>query len=270
VTRRNGQVLVKVDADRGELELSAPLLIGADGTDSLTRRLLGVEIDELDYQQSAVVTTVRPERAHNDTAFERFTPQGALAALPLSEGRCNLVVIASHAEVESLAALGDERFCADISQRFGGRLGRLSEPGRHHTYALRRTKAKAVHGERFVLLGNAAQTVHPNAAQGLNLGLRQVAVLAEELVAAHRAGTDLGDATTLSAFAACSAADRERVLQFTHGLGAFFYNNFAPAIALRGSAMLMLDMIPAFKRHVIEVFAGLSKPQPKLVQGLPL
>lgn len=270
LSQQSDLVSMQVAAGADKFEIQAPLMIVADGTDSRTRLALGVGVAEFDYQQSAVVTTAAPEREHNNTAFERFTRQGLVATLPLANGRCGLVIVAEQRAAQAIAAQGDEEFCNYISERFGGRLGRVSEAGQRGEYGLRRLSAKHVHGARFVLMGNAAQTVHPNAAQGLNLGFRQVAILAELLVDAYRQGIDLGEPALLSRYAQTVDDDRRRILRFTHGLGELFYNDFPLAIAARGSAMLAIDLIPALKRHVIEVLAGLAHPQPKLVQGLPL
>src|SRR6185437_1658492 len=189
----------------GERVLDAALLVGADGTESFVRAQLGIEADRHDYAQTLFVATVTPERDHANRAFERFSDEGPVALLPLAERRCGLVLTVSAEAANAVAALDDTGFLALAQQRFGWRLGRLTRPGQRHPYVIQRVAAQRLIGPRVVLVGNAAQTVHPIGAQGFNLGLRDALTLAELVAAA----ADPGAPELLERYAARRAPDRE-------------------------------------------------------------
>ena len=265
---KSAHALVTLAQNGTERQLSTRLIIAADGADSVTRSMLGVQAQYHDYDQVALVTTVAIEHEHANTAYERFTPDGPLAVLPLPGRRCGVVLTLNKqaaAEVHT-----GQQFCTLAGERFSWRLGEFSDAGRLVRYPLRRVIAECRSGPRFVVIGNAAQSVHPNAAQGFNLGLRQSALLGETLAHAARHSLDLGDAQALNAFTNASERDRQRVTMATHGLATLFYNDLPPLAALRNVAMLAIDFIPPLKRSVITTLAGLDPPQPRLVQGLAL
>jgi 2-octaprenyl-6-methoxyphenol hydroxylase len=172
--------------------LTARLVVAADGTGSVVRERLGIPVSESDYGQTAVITNITPQLPHNHVAYERFTDTGPLAFLPMSEQRCAVVWTVATAAAEAVMALPDSEFLARLQERFGYRLGRLERVGKRQAYPLRLIKAKEAVRHRLALVGNAAHTLHPIAGQGFNLGVRDVAVLAEVLVDAVRAGQDPG------------------------------------------------------------------------------
>ena len=270
VSVSDAQATLTVDADDGEQRLSTRLVIAADGADSATRRMLGVGATYQDYEQVAFVATVGIEHEHNNTAYERFTASGPLAVLPLAGRRCGVVLTVDKDDAAGVESGGAQRFCALASERFAWRLGEFRDAGRLSRYTLRRVLAESRVGPRFVVIGNAAQTVHPNAAQGFNLGLRQSALLGETLVRAVRQDIDPGSLDHLRSYAAASERDRRRVTSATHGLATLFYNGFPLFAVVRNVAMLSIDFFPPMKRAVITSLAGLGSPQPRLVRGLPL
>ncbi len=195
----------RIQTADGERCIDTALLVGADGSESFVRGQLGITPQRHDYRQSVFVCTVTPERAHAHRAWERFADAGPVAVLPLAEGRCGLVLTVATDEADAVAALDDDDFIALAQRRFGWRLGRLSRPGKRHPFAIHRVAASQIIAPRAVLVGNAAQTVHPIGAQGFNLGLRDALTLAELVTAS----ADPGHAAMLSTYASRRDPDRE-------------------------------------------------------------
>ena len=229
-----------------EHNIEARLVVGADGSDSLVRVQVGIGAQEHDYAQSLFVCTVACERDMPDCAFERFTDEGPVALLPLPNQRRGLVLTVSADRHDEVAAMEDAAFTALAQQRFGWKLGKLSQPGKRYVHRIRRVLADAVIAQRAVLVGNAAQTVHPIGAQGFNLGLRDALTLAELVVGAD----DPGASALVNDYAARRQPDRDGVLAFSHGLIALACLP-QPALApLRSLAMLALGGISPL-RHAI-------------------
>ncbi|TAN03396.1 MAG: 2-octaprenyl-6-methoxyphenyl hydroxylase [Rhodanobacteraceae bacterium] len=239
-------------------DIEARLVVGADGSDSLVRAQVGIAAMEHDYAQSLFVCTVACERDIQDCAFERFTDDGPVALLPLPNQRRGLVLTVAadrHAEV---AAMDDAAFIALAQQRFGWKLGRLSRPGRRFPHRIRRVLADALTAPRAVLVGNAAQTVHPIGAQGFNLGLRDALTLAE-LIAKD---DDPGAPDLLQAYAARRQPDRTGVLAFSHGLISLACLAQSALSPLRSLAMLALDAAPPLRRVVAKHGMGFRGTPP--------
>ncbi|MEE8320472.1 MAG: 2-octaprenyl-6-methoxyphenyl hydroxylase, partial [Gammaproteobacteria bacterium] len=227
--------------------LSCKLVVAADGAHSQVRGMVGIKAEIRDYEQTAIVANITPQLPHNDTAFERFTATGPLALLPLSRQRCVLVFTVASGDAEHFINMDDEGFLANVESRFGRRLGRMQQIGTRRTYPITYIAAAEQVRHRLVLLGNAAHTSHPNAAQGFNLGLRDVAGLAEILVQCNREFGDPGNRNLLNTYTASRERDQQDVLQFTDRLVRSFYNDFPVSILLRNSAMLATDLLPPLK-----------------------
>jgi 2-octaprenyl-6-methoxyphenol hydroxylase len=264
------RVTATLDKAGQHMRLHARLLVAADGTRSTARELAGIAAREVNYAQTAIVSNVTPERAHENTAYERFTDTGPLALLPMSEGRCAVVWSMRPADVEGVLALDDSEFLARLQARFGQRLGRLRQPGKRIAYPLRLLRAREHVRARLAIIGNAAHTVHPVAGQGFNLGLRDVATLAEVLTDAARAGNDIGDLAVLHAYDRWRRRDTSAVSTFTGGMIRVFSNDFAPLAAARGLGLLAVDMLPLVKHALLRRTMGLAGRLPKLARGLPL
>ncbi len=254
--------------------LRARLLVAADGGDSFVRRRLGLSVRERPYGHDAVITTVTPDRPRPNTAYERFTDTGPLAMLPMSEGRWSVVWTAREADTQTLLRLSDAAFLARLQDRFGYRLGGLTRLGRRVSYPLRQVMAREPVGDRLVLIGNAAHTLHPVAGQGFNLGLRDVAALAEVLVGAAQAGSDPGVTAVLDAYRRQRGRDQADAALVTDALARIFVNPWGPLRLARDLGLVGLDLVPGARRLLARRFMGISTDaggrQPRLSRGLSL
>lgn len=245
----------------GEHEFAARLVVGADGSRSAVRNFVGVGARDHDYAQSLFVCTVACSRDVADTAFERFTDAGPVALLPLPNQRRGLVLTVAAAQHAEVAAMDDAAFMALAQRRFGWKLGALTRPGKRFVHRIQRVLADALTAPRAVLIGNAAQTVHPIGAQGFNLGLRDALTLAELIAAAD----DPGAPELLADYALRRQPDRDGVLAFSHGLISLACLA-QPAIApLRSLALLALDRVPPLRRTVARHGMGFRGTPPAAV-----
>lgn len=242
--------------------VTTPLLVGADGTSSGIRAQLGIGTREHDYEQALFVSTMVPERDPRGRAFERFTDDGPVAVLPLAERRVGVVLTVAADRVDEVAAMDDEAFLAFAQARFGWRLGRLTRPGERVPYPIRRVAAESLVATRAVLVGNAAQTVHPIGAQGFNLGLRDALTLAE-LVAET---TDPGSASMLAEYARRRAPDRDGTMAMSHGLIRLACLEQPFLGPLRSLAMLALDRVPPLRHALSRRGMGFRENAPLAVR----
>jgi 2-octaprenyl-6-methoxyphenol hydroxylase len=246
---------------------SARLLVAADGAHSAVRAAAGIEAGVEDYDQIAITAAVAGDRAHDGTAYERFTPSGPVAVLPLRGGGYGTIWSCIPQRATELLALSDDAYLAELQSRFGWRAGRFLRIGRRGSYPLKLTRAATTVARRTVLIGNAAQALHPIAGQGFNLGLRDAALLAEVIAAASG---DVGSPELLRKFADWRAADRGGVVRFTDGLVRLFGSQRPGAGLLRNLGLLAFDLSPPAKRALARVSLGFGGPTPRLARGLPL
>ncbi|MDE1962474.1 MAG: 2-octaprenyl-6-methoxyphenyl hydroxylase [Xanthomonadaceae bacterium] len=238
------------------------LVVGADGTESFVRERLGIAAERHDYGQTLFVCTLTPERDPAGRAFERFSDEGPIALLPLAERRAGLVLTVPAGQAEEVAALDDAAYAALAQRRFGWRLGRLARPGRRQPWAIRRVAATRLVGPRAVLVGNAAQTVHPIGAQGFNLGLRDALTLAELLAGAE----DPGAPALLEAYATRRAPDREGTMTMSHGLVQLACLPQPLLAPLRSLALLAFDRVPSLQRQLARRGMGFRGEPPQAVR----
>jgi 2-octaprenyl-6-methoxyphenol hydroxylase len=251
--------------------IDAKLVVAADGAQSAVRSAFGVESDVRDYEQTAVITTVLPQRFHDHVAYERFTASGPLALLPLADGRCTLVLTLTKAMAASAMTWSDDEFLAEVQRRFGFRLGRFLKVGRRVPYPLSLTRARRTSAGRCVIIGNAAQSLHPVAGMGFNLGLRDVASLAELIAERRRdGGADVGDSSVLAEYDAWRAADRGGIIAFTDALVRVFSNPLRGVRRLRNLGLLAFDLLPPAKAALSRLSTGASGRVPKLARGVAL
>lgn len=227
--------------------LTGQLLVAADGARSPVAAACGVQWHSEDYQQVAVIANVSTQQAHNGRAFERFTEHGPLALLPMSAGRSSLVwchPLENRAQVDGW---GDDEFLTRLQQAFGWRLGRITQVGQRDSYPLRLQRAGQHVSHRLALVGNAAQTLHPIAGQGFNLGMRDVMSLAETVAASWRDGQDVGSFTTLQRYQQRRRPDTAATIGVTDGLVRLFANCYAPLVIGRNLGLMAMDHLPPLR-----------------------
>lgn len=259
--------------DGVEEEIRARLVIAADGARSAVRESAGVRAQSWDYEQVALVSNVFTQRFHEHTGYERFTPSGPIALLPMSDGRMGLIWTFAPHQATSMASCSDEQFLSHLQSSFGFRLGRFTRVGARHLYPLSLTRSDEHIAERLAVVGNAAQALHPIAGQGFNLGLRDAASLAEVLadaLAESPSGFDPGDGLWLQRYAQWRADDRSNIVRFTDGLVRLFSQSFAPVKALRDMGMLAFDLMPPAKDALSQLSLGAAGKIPRLARGAPL
>jgi 2-octaprenyl-6-methoxyphenol hydroxylase len=247
--------------------LAARLLVAADGVRSRIRELAGITMIGWDYGQSAIVATVAHARDHHGRAIENFLPAGPFAILPLKNNRASLVWVEEGAEAARIIVLPDAEFHAELEARFGLHLGELAVVGPRQAYPLGFGVARSFIGERLALVGDAAHRIHPIAGQGLNLGLRDVAALAEAITDAARLGLDPGGADVLDRYQRWRRFDTLAMGIATDGLNRLFSNRSDLLRLVRDLGLGLVDRLPALKEFFIREAAGLTGEVPKLLRG---
>ena len=258
---------------QGSASVAAKLAIAADGAQSALREAAGIGAQTWNYDQTALVTNVLTQRFHDHVAYERFTPSGPLALLPMSEGRVGLIWTFTPDVAQSVVQANDAEFLARLQDAFGFRLGRFMRVGARQLYPLALTRADEHVADRLAIVGNAAQTLHPIAGQGFNLGLRDAASLAEVLAdgrAQQRDAFDPGDGLWLECYREWRQADRTNIVRFTDGLVRLFAQPLGPIKALRDVGMLAFDLMPAAKGALSQLSLGAAGRIPKLARGASL
>lgn len=254
---------IRIAREDGEHELRARLLVGADGTHSTVREALGIASQITDYRQSLLVSAVSTSRPTDGSAWERFGDSGPMALLPRPDGLYGSILGVAHDQAEAQAALPDQDYLALLQRRFGGRAGRFVQVGARSVYPIRRLLAERLYGPRAVLLGNAAQTIHPIGAQGFNLGLRDALTLAELLIDEG----DPGAPTRLAAYAARREQDRRQTLAFSDGLARVTANTGFGMHTLRSLGMLALEHLPGMKTPLVTGAMGYRGHVPALTRA---
>ncbi|EEF79343.1 2-octaprenyl-6-methoxyphenyl hydroxylase [Methylophaga thiooxydans] len=246
---------------------SAKLVVAADGKNSTIRQLLGIGSWQQQYQQTALTANISTDKKHQGWAYERFTDTGPLALLPMSENRSSLVWTVKTGEEKALLALSDADFLQRLQQRFGYRAGRFVRVGQRHSHPLTLMQADMPIQHRIVFIGNAAHSLHPIAGQGFNLGLRDVAVLAELL---HNEHDDCGNMQILHCYQQWREQDQDHVVKATDNLVKLFSNDIKMLGHLRGAGLAIMDNLPFAKHWLAQKSMGLGQKQPRLGRGMQL
>ncbi len=272
---------VTIEHEGTRRELTARLVVAADGGRSTVRERLGTRTFSLGYGQTAVIASVVSDRPHDNVAYERFTESGPLALLPntapawmagaeAGERRWSLVWTVHDNEVDEHLALGDAAFIERLQTRLGRRAGRMLSVSPRSAYPLGLKFVRDHVRPRLAFIGNAAHLIHPVGGQGFNLGLRDVAVLAEVLADAAHHGADPGSMESLRGYAGWRRSDYLRVMGFTDGLARTFSNDFTPLVVARNLGMVAMDLLPPARRLFTRQAMGVNGRQSRLALGLPL
>ena len=248
--------------------LRARLAVAADGIASRVREGAGIGATRSDYGQVAVIAQATPGQLHDHVAYERFTPSGPIAALPIPDGRVGLIWTLEPDEAQRVLALNDAQFLSELQVAFGWRLGKFRAVAPRHAYPLSLVKADSPEAPRTVMIGAAAQGMHPIAGQGLNLGLRDAATLAEVL--ADAPGEDPGSPELLARYAQWRQTDRNAIIGFTDGLVRLFGSRIGPVRMARGLGLVLFDLSPTAKSAMSKLSQGFAGRLPRLSRGLPL
>lgn len=252
------QVVASVEMDGRWDMIKTPLVVIADGAESRGRELLGIAAEVTPYDQVAIVTAVTPDRPHNNLALERFTATGPLAVLPQTDNRWGLTWCLDQARAEALMAADDETFMAALEQAAGPAIGRLTRVGKRYTYPLALTLAKEQVRPNVVVLGNAAHGLHPVAGQGLNMAMRDVAVLVQTLFDAKARNIPWGDFKLLNGYLQQRQQDQFNTIQFSDKLTKLFSNRNPLLSLARNSGLLLFDTLQGTKRFVARHAMGRS------------
>ena len=248
--------------------LSARLVVACDGVRSKLRDMAGIKTVTWDYGQSGIVTTVEHERPHEGCAEEHFLPSGPFAILPLKGNRSSLVWTERTADADRLVASDDLVFEEELERRFGHKLGTIRATGDRRAFPLGLTLAREFVAPRLALAGDAAHGIHPISGQGLNLGFKDVAALAETIVDADRLGLDIGDLNVLERYQTWRRFDTFRMGVTTDVLNRMFSNDFTPLRVLRDVGLGIVDRLPGLKSYFIREAAGTGDGgRPKLLAG---
>ncbi|GAA0198990.1 2-octaprenyl-6-methoxyphenol hydroxylase [Brevundimonas nasdae] len=250
--------------------LTAPLVVGAEGRGSTVRRAAGIETVGWTYGQSGVVATVRMGRDHGNVAHEYFLPSGPFAILPLTDQRASLVWTESTRRGEALRSASDEAFHAHLMRRFGEFLEDVTVEGPRFVYPLSLSLAEKLIAPRIALIGDAAHGVHPIAGQGLNMGLKDAAALAEVLAEAARLGEDLGSETVLERYARWRRFDNAALAAGFDAFVRLFSNDIAPVRFARNLGMAAVNRIGPLRRAFMQEAGGATGDLPRLLRGEPV
>ena len=242
------------------------LVVAADGARSRTRQAAGIKTHGWQYWQSCIVAFVKPEKPHNNTAYERFQPSGPFAILPLPGNRCRVVWTAPHAEAKALVELDDEQFLAELSQRYGDQMGRLQLEGDRFVFPVQLMQSDRYVLPRLALVGDAAHCCHPVGGQGLNMGIRDAAALAQVLQAAQSQGEDIGNLAVLKRYERWRQRENLTILGFTDLLDRVFSNNWLPIVVVRRLGLLILKQIHPVKKYALQLMTGLRGRTPAIAQ----
>jgi 2-octaprenyl-6-methoxyphenol hydroxylase len=267
---QNHSGFVKVQIDKASCDRKTRLAVLADGGRSSLSQQIGIHRLEKSYPEQVVVAMVATDRDHNHQAYERFTRHGPLALLPAGPRRFALAWTLPETTAKAYADLTNRDFLSRLQASFGERAGVFCNIGKRKTYTVGLTELNQPISGRVVAVGNAAHIVHPVAGQGFNLGLRDVAELAEHLFTAIKDNQDFGSTAVLSRYADHRRTQTRRVLYFTDGLLRIFSNDYPLLNQLRGAGLQILDMIPGLKQHLLSRTVGLRGPLPRLARGLSL
>lgn len=269
VQKQEDAVDLQVELENQSAHYRAKLLVGADGTHSKLREFFKIQTEQHDYQQTALLCKVTLEKPHTNTALECFTKEGPLALLPFIKQQLGVVWVTHKDNIDKRLALSDTDFIEALHKKVGYRFGIFSGVTQRTTYPLIRQNAKLLVKNRFVLLGNAANTLHPVAGQGFNLGVRDIAILADILHQAKQASLDVGEAFLLQRFVALRKSDHQFITRFTDTLAKLFVSQNPLVASLRNLSLLNVALQAPLRKKLLSRTVGHINNSPPLLRGVP-
>jgi 2-octaprenyl-6-methoxyphenol hydroxylase len=262
-TDRLAEISIQTPDDPTPTKIRASLVIGADGAKSALRTQAGIQTAGWNYWQSCVTATIVPEIPHQNVAYERFWFDGPLGVLPLADGRCQIVWTAPHHQAETLRDLPAAEFLQELEHCTGGILGKLTLDSQRWLFPVKLMQSQQYTAQRLALIGDAAHCCHPVAGQGMNLGIRDAAALAEILIAAHQAGEDIGSDAVLNRYTNWRKPENWAILAFTDFLDRTFSTRILPIVLVRRLGLILLDRVPLFRHIALRVMTGLAGRIPR-------
>lgn len=253
------------DTDR-PTTIRASLVIAADGAKSSLRTQAGIQTSGWNYWQSCITATIKPEKPHQNIAYERFWYAGPIGVLPLADGRCQVVWTAPHQQAEELRDLPVAEFLHELEHCTGGLLGKLELDSQRWLFPVKLMQSQQYTAPRLALIGDAAHCCHPVAGQGMNLGIRDATALAEILVAAHQAGEDIGSNAVLKRYTNWRKPENWAILAFTDFLDRMFSTRLLPIVMIRRMGLFLLDRIPGCKYLALRLMTGLAGKIPQVAK----
>lgn len=257
---------LEIVADGEAKQIWTRLVVAADGARSPLRQKAGIRTHGWQYWQSCIVATIKPEKSHNHTAYERFWSSGPFAILPLTGDRCRIVWTAPRAEAEAIVALDDDQFLKELTQRYGDHMGKLALEGDRYVFPVRLMHSTRYVLPRLALIGDAAHCCHPVGGQGINMGIRDAAALAQVLQTAHQQGEDIATLKVLKRYERWRKWENLIILGFTDILDRTFSNNVFPIVLVRRLGLWVLQTVLPAKSFALRLMTGLTGRVPKLAQ----
>ncbi|XQQ07574.1 MAG: FAD-dependent hydroxylase [Leptolyngbya sp. IPPAS B-1204] len=252
--------------DQPKQQIRTRLLVAADGSRSSIRQWAGIATQGWQYWQSCVTAVIRPEQPHGNIAREHFWTSGPFATLPLPDNRCQIVLTAPHSEAKHWLEVDEASFLAELERRYGGQLGKLELVGKRALFPVQLMQSRRYVQSRLALIGDAAHCCHPVGGQGLNLGIRDAAALAQVLQTAHQQGEDVGELRVLKRYERWRQLENLVILGFTDLLDRCFSNQWWPLVALRRSGLRLMRRVRPLKFLALRLMTGLLGRQPELAQ----
>jgi 2-octaprenyl-6-methoxyphenol hydroxylase len=263
-TATGAEITIQTPPGEPATKIRTSLVIAADGAKSALREQAGITTAGWNYWQSCITATIKPEKPHQNVAYERFWYAGPIGVLPLADGRCQVVWTVPHQQAEELRDLPAAEFLQELEHCTGGLLGKLELDSQRWLFPVKLMQSKDYIADRLALIGDAAHCCHPVAGQGMNLGIRDAAALAEILVAAHQAGEDIGSKKVLKRYANWRKPENWVILAFTDFLDRMFSTRLLPIVIVRRFGLFLLDRIPVFKYLALRLMTGLAGKIPQV------
>jgi 2-octaprenyl-6-methoxyphenol hydroxylase len=266
-TATGAEITVQTPDTDTPTQMRASLVIAADGAKSSLRTQAGIQTSGWNYWQSCITATIKPEKPHQNIAYERFWYAGPIGVLPLADGRCQVVWTAPHQQAEELRDLPVAEFLHKLEHCTGGLLGKLELDSQRWLFPVKLMQSQQYTAQRLALVGDAAHCCHPVAGQGMNLGIRDAAALAEILVAAHQAGEDIGSDAVLKRYTNWRKPENWAILAFTDFLDRMFSTRLLPIVMIRRMGLFLLDRIPGCRYLALRLMTGLAGKIPQVARS---